>query len=85
MNIAVEEEGVQDRNGIESVEGDPEIRRRPRKPDALTLEEKLKAERVQERLRQEASAWRPINSNTGINRTREFPDVRVAMSYVSYV
>jgi pterin-4a-carbinolamine dehydratase len=84
MNIAVEEE-AQDQAGIQVLQDKPKVRRPPRKPDGLTQEEKLKAERVQERLRQEASAWRLINGGTGINRTREFPDVRVAMSYVSYV
>ena len=85
MNSQVEEAQEQDQAGIQTLVGGPEVRRPPRKPDALTLEEKLKAERVQERLRQEASSWRLINSGTGINRTREFPDIRVAMAYVSYV
>ena len=82
MTIHVEE--AQDQNGIQLPEDDLRMRR-PRKPEALTQEEKLKAERVQERLRQEAPAWRLINSGTGINRAREFPDVRAAMAYVSYV
>lgn len=82
MTIYVEE--AQDQAGIQTLEDDLRIRR-PRKPEALTQEEKLKAERVQERLRQEAPAWRLINSGTGINRAREFPDVRAAMAYVSYV
>ena len=83
MTMHVEE--AQDQTGIQLVEDKPEVRRPPRKPDALTQEEKLKAERVQERLRQEAPAWRLINSSTGINRAREFPDVRAAMACVSYV
>ena len=83
MTIHVEE--AQDQTGIQTLADDPQVRRPPRKPDGLTQEEKLKAERVQERLRQEASSWRLINSSTGINRTREFPDIRAAMAYVSYV
>lgn len=83
MSSQVEEK--QDQAGIEALVGEPQIRRPPRKPDALTAEEKLKAERVQERLRQEAPSWRLINGGSGINRTRELPDVRVAMAYVSYV
>lgn len=83
MSSLVEE--VQDPAGIQTLEGELQIRRPPRKPDAMTAEEKLKAERVQERLRQEAPSWRLINGGSGINRTRELPDVRVAMAYVSYV
>src|SRR5690242_3118607 len=75
MTIHVEE--AQDQAGIPLPEDDLRMRR-PRKPEALTQEEKLKAERVQERLRQEAPAWRLINSGTGISRVREFPDVRAA-------
>lgn len=82
--MTIHEEEAQDQAGIQLPEDGLKIRR-PRKPEALTQEEKLKAERVQERLRQEAPAWRLINSDTGINRAREFPDVRVAMAYVSYV
>lgn len=62
-----------------------EMRRPPRRPpEMVAAEERLKAERVQERLREEAPSWRLINSGTGINRTRDFPEVRAAMAYVSY-
>lgn len=76
---------AQEQDPMQTLAGELNVRRPPRKPDALTAEEKLKAERVQERLRQEAPSWRLINGGTGVNRTREFPDIRAAMAYVSYV
>jgi pterin-4a-carbinolamine dehydratase len=67
-------------------EDEAAMKLRPRRPPELAeIAEKLKAETVQGRLREEAPAWRLINGATAINRTREFPEVRAAMAYVSYV
>lgn len=84
MSIVIE--GMQEQNVTLPLEdGTAGKLRPPRRPELVEAEERLKAERVQERLRQEAPGWRLINSGTGINRTREFPEARVAMAYASYV
>lgn len=69
----------------------PKMRRPPRPPEkstaplkAATVQERLKAERIQEELRS-IPAWKLADSQRSIDRVREFSDGQEAAAYMSLV
>jgi pterin-4a-carbinolamine dehydratase len=65
-----------------SVESKPRRKEPMRRPPGPV--EKLKAERVQERLAA-MPAWSLTHGGTAVSRAYDFPDSRVASSYASFV
>ena len=60
------------------------IRPRGEKSFALRLETRLKAERVQEKLRA-VPGWRLLAGGKAVDRVREFQDPRVAAAWAQFV
>jgi pterin-4a-carbinolamine dehydratase len=60
------------------------IRPRGEKSFARRLETRLKAERVQEKLRA-VPGWRLLSGGKGVDRVREFQDPRVAAAWAQFV